>query len=58
MGARHCCLGVYTIDGRAAGIYGRMAPRPLIDDRAEDVAVLVEDESAAPTGRAGGGVAA
>ncbi len=36
------CLGVYTVNGVAAGIYGRMARRPLIDSRAHDVAVLVE----------------
>ena len=34
------CLGVYTIDGRAAGAYGRLAACPLIDGRAEDAAVL------------------
>ncbi|MCC6407077.1 MAG: glutathionylspermidine synthase family protein [Planctomycetes bacterium] len=35
------CLGVYVIDGRRAGIYGRIARRPLIDARAQDIAVLV-----------------
>ena len=35
------CLGVYTINGRAAGIYGRMAPKLFIDYTAVDVAVLV-----------------
>ena len=34
------CLGVYTIGGRVAGAYGRLARRPLIDARAEDAAVL------------------
>ena len=34
------CIGVYTIDGRAAGAYGRVASRPLIDWRAQDTAVL------------------
>ncbi|MEK6372094.1 MAG: glutathionylspermidine synthase family protein [Acidobacteriota bacterium] len=34
-------LGVFVIGGRAAGIYGRVASRPLIDARASDVAVLV-----------------
>ena len=37
---RYPCLGVYTVDGRAAGAYGRLAARPLIDSRAEDAAVL------------------
>jgi hypothetical protein len=34
------CLGVYTVDGRASGIFGRMAPSPLIDLSAIEVAVL------------------
>jgi hypothetical protein len=34
------CLGVYTIDSRVVGAYGRLAPRPLIDSRASDAAVL------------------
>jgi glutathionylspermidine synthase len=37
---RYPCLGVYTVDGRVAGAYGRLAARPLIDSRAEDAAVL------------------
>jgi hypothetical protein len=41
--ARHVCLGVFVIAGRAAGIYGRAARQPLIDGSAGDVAVLVED---------------
>lgn len=36
------CIGVYTVDGRAAGAYGRFAPGQLIDFRARDVAVLAE----------------
>ena len=35
------CIGVFTIDGRATGAYGRLATRPLIDWRAQDLAVLV-----------------
>ena len=35
------CLGVYTVDSAAVGAYGRVAPRPLIDARAADAAVLV-----------------
>jgi hypothetical protein len=34
------CIGVYTVDGRAVGAYGRIASRPLIDWRARDVSVL------------------
>jgi hypothetical protein len=37
-------IGVYVIDGRPAGLYGRMAKRPLIDDGACDVVVLVDEE--------------
>jgi hypothetical protein len=37
------CVGVYTIDGRVAGAYGRIARKPLIDFEAVDAAVLVED---------------
>jgi hypothetical protein len=40
------CVGVYTIDGRAVGAYGRIARRPLVDWRARDIAVLVEREVA------------
>ena len=36
------CIGVYTIDGRAVGAYGRIANKPLIDWRARDVSVLVD----------------
>lgn len=34
------CLGVYTLDGRVVGAYGRLASTPLIDARAADAAVL------------------
>ena len=34
------CLGVYTLDGRAIGAYGRLGGVPLIDARAADAAVL------------------
>jgi hypothetical protein len=40
-GLLYPCLGVYVIDGRIAGAYGRMAERPLIDDRSLDVAILL-----------------
>jgi glutathionylspermidine synthase len=42
-GPRYPCLGVYVIGGKAAGIYGRAAARPLVDAQAQDVAVLVEE---------------
>jgi glutathionylspermidine synthase len=34
-------IGVYTVNGRAVGAYGRLAERPLIDARARDAAVLI-----------------
>ena len=34
------CLGVYTVNARVAGAYGRLAPRQLIDARAADAAML------------------
>jgi hypothetical protein len=34
------CLGVYTLDDRVIGAYGRLARTPLIDARAADAAVL------------------
>jgi hypothetical protein len=41
MGPRFPCVGVYVIGGRAAGFYGRLADRPLVDHRARDVVILV-----------------
>lgn len=40
-GLLYPCLGVYTVDGIAAGAYARVAPTPLIDARASDAAVLL-----------------
>jgi glutathionylspermidine synthase len=41
-GMMYPCLGVFTVDGRAAGIYGRLSPRPVIDYAAVDAAVLTD----------------
>jgi glutathionylspermidine synthase len=38
------CFGVFCIEGRASGLYGRIASKPLIDHSAQDVAVLIEPE--------------
>ena len=35
------CVGIYTVDGRTVGAYGRVALKPLTDWRARDAAVLV-----------------
>lgn len=45
LGPMHPCLGVYTIDGKAAGIYGRISPHSLINFEAIDVAVLVKEHT-------------
>jgi hypothetical protein len=37
------CLGLYTVDGRIAGAYGRIARKPLINGFAQDIAVLVKE---------------
>lgn len=45
VGPQYLCLGVYTIDGVAAGIYGRCSPRPIINHAARDVAVLLKNKT-------------
>lgn len=40
----HLCVGVFTVDGRAAGFYGRISLYPRIDARAKDIPLLVEKE--------------
>jgi glutathionylspermidine synthase len=42
-GSVYPCLGIYVIDGRAAGAFGRVAPQPLIDDRSREIVVLIAD---------------
>lgn len=41
LGERYPALGVYVVDGRPAGLYGRLSTRPLIDGDAQDAVVLV-----------------
>jgi hypothetical protein len=38
------CIGVYTIGGRACGIYGRLSRNPVVTYTAADVAVLIEKD--------------
>ena len=38
----HVCLGSYTIDGKHAGFYARISPKPRIDSDAEDIPVVIE----------------
>lgn len=42
MGPRHVCVGIYTVNGRAAGAYTRFSEKPVIDFAATDVALLLE----------------
>jgi len=44
LGVRHVCVGIYTVNGKAAGAYARLSEKPLIDFSAADVALLVEDD--------------
>jgi glutathionylspermidine synthase len=44
LGPMHACLGVYSINKRAAGAYARLAQRPVIDYAAVDAAVLVQND--------------
>lgn len=37
----HLCVGVFTVNGKSAGFYGRISPYPRIDDRAKDISLLV-----------------
>jgi hypothetical protein len=45
-GPMYPCLGVYTVNGRAAGLFGRMSTKPLIDLTAIEVAVLLDTDAA------------
>jgi glutathionylspermidine synthase len=46
LGSKYPCIGVYTVAGRACGLYGRVSNTPVVTYAAADVAVLVEEESA------------
>jgi len=39
----HVCIGVFTVDGRAAGFYARLSGAALINESAQDVPVLIVD---------------
>jgi hypothetical protein len=45
LGPMFPCIGVYTLNGRACGAYGRLARSPVVNFSATDVAVLVENEA-------------
>jgi len=42
------CIGVYTLNGKVIGAYGRIARRPLIDHLAQDAAVLLAEPVLSP----------
>jgi glutathionylspermidine synthase len=42
-GALYPCIGVYTINGRACGTYGRGSSHPITNYAAYDIAVLIEE---------------
>jgi len=41
----HLCVGVFTVDGKCAGFYGRISLNPRIDANAKDIPVLVFKEA-------------
>jgi glutathionylspermidine synthase len=41
-GKKYPCIGVFTIGGKAAGFYGRIADKPIITQDAQDIAVLIK----------------
>ena len=40
-GRKYPCIGVFTINGKAAGYYGRVADTPIVNQNAQDAAVLI-----------------
>jgi glutathionylspermidine synthase len=42
LGPMYPCLGIYVINGNAAGIYARISHSPIIDYTARDVALLID----------------
>lgn len=44
VGEKHLCIGVFTVQGKFAGFYGRISSYPRIDAGAQDIAILVSDK--------------
>ena len=40
----HACLGVFTVDGKAAGFYARISQTTRIDENAQDIPVLIREK--------------
>jgi glutathionylspermidine synthase len=47
LGLMYPCLGVFVIDGKASGVYGRLGRTPLVDGAAMEAAVLIDERSSA-----------
>ncbi|MCL2799516.1 MAG: glutathionylspermidine synthase family protein [Endomicrobia bacterium] len=41
----HLCVGVFTVDGKSAGFYGRINPYARMDKNAKDIPILVRKEN-------------
>jgi len=39
----HLCIGVFTVNGKSAGFYGRISTTPRIDEKAIDIPILVRN---------------
>jgi glutathionylspermidine synthase len=50
LGPIHPCIGIYTINGRAAGVYARASLRRVTDYAAMDVALLIDEKTDAKQG--------
>ena len=40
-GLKYPCIGVYTVNGKMAGLYARVGPTPLINETAQDAGILI-----------------
>lgn len=45
-GLRYPCVGVYVVNGKAAGAYVRLAPTAVVDFRSSDAALLIVPDGA------------
>lgn len=42
----HLCIGVFVVDGKYAGFYGRISPYARIDEKAKDIPILIKQGGA------------
>jgi hypothetical protein len=45
LGAMYPCVGVYVVNGKAAGAYARLSRGPVVNYAAMDAALLIEEGS-------------